>query len=128
MTKSYKPDGYNSLSPYFIVKDAQAFIEWIQEVFNGTELRKYQNEQGMIVHAEYKIDDSVIMLSEASENYPAQPLVLHLYLPNVIETFEKIKSTGCTIIEEPKTQENDPDTRATFIDLHGNMWSIGTQN
>lgn len=128
MSTSYKPEGYNSLSPYFIVNNAASFINWLKEIFDGKVTRKYESENGIIVHAEVKIDDSIIMLSEASENYPAQPMVLHLYVPNVIETFEKVKVSGCKIIEAPKTQENDPDTRATFIDLYGNMWSIGTQN
>lgn len=127
MKKEFKPHGYNSASPYFIVEGAQKFIDFLVEVFDAKELRRYDMSDGSIMHAEILIDDSVIMLGDSSEKFPPVQSVMHVYVPNVDDTFNKAVLAGCEVIEEPKERESDPDRRATFKDFAGNMWSIGTQ-
>lgn len=127
MNKDFKPAGYNSVSPYFIVSGAQKLIDLLKVILDAQELRRYDMPDGSIMHAEIKIDDSVIMLGESSEKFPPVQLVVHVYVPNVNETFEKAVNAGCEIVERPKGREGDPDKRATFKDFAGNMWSIGTQ-
>ena len=127
MNKTFKPTGYNSVSPYFIVNGAQRLIDLLKKIFNATELRRYDMPDGTIMHAEIQIDDSVIMLGDSSDKYPPVPIVMHVYVPDVDKTFEKAIEAGCEVIENPKQQDNDPDRRATFKDFAGNMWSVGTQ-
>ncbi len=127
MTRPFKPTGYNSASPYFIVNGAQRFIDLLKDIFNATELRRYNMPDGTIMHAEIQIDDSVIMLGDSSEKYPPVPLVMHVYVADADKTFEKAIEAGCEVIEKPKQQGNDPDRRGTFKDFAGNMWSVGTQ-
>ena len=127
MTRAFKPTGYNSASPYFIVYGAQRLIELLKKIFNATELRRYDMPDATIMHAEIQIDDSVIMLGDASDKYPPVPMVMHVYVADVDKTFEKAIEAGCEIIEKPKQQENDPDRRGTFKDFAGNIWSVGTQ-
>lgn len=127
MKKAFKPTGYNVVSPYFIVPGAQKLIDLLKAVFDAKELRRYDMPDGSIMHAEIKIDDSVLMLGDSSEKFPPITLVLHVYVPNVDETFEKAVKAGCEILEPPKEREGDPDRRATFKDFAGNIWSVGTQ-
>jgi PhnB protein len=127
MDNHFKPTNYNSVSPYFIINGAQKFIDLMKLIFDATELRRYDMPDGTIMHAEIKIDDSVIMLGESSDKFPPVNLVMHVYVPNVDETFNKAVKSGCEIIEPPKEREGDPDKRATFKDFAGNMWSVGTQ-
>jgi uncharacterized glyoxalase superfamily protein PhnB len=127
MTNSFKPANYNSVSPYFIVEDATKFIDFLKAVFDGKELRRYNNSDGSVMHAEFQIDDSVIMLGSSSDKFKPIELVLHVYVPNVDETFAKAIQAGCESIKEPGEQKGDPDRRGTFKDPAGNMWSIGTQ-
>jgi uncharacterized glyoxalase superfamily protein PhnB len=127
MTKPFKPTGYNSVSPYFIVKGAQQLIDLLKTIFNATELRRYDNPDGTIMHAEIQIDDSVIMLGDSSDKYPPVKVVMHVYVADVDHIMDKAKEAGCQITEQPKTRDGDPDRRGTFIDFAGNMWSIGTQ-
>lgn len=54
-------------------------------------------------------------------------MVMHMYVPNVDDVFKKVIATSCDIIEKPKQNEGDPNRRTTFMDLTGNVWSIGTQ-
>jgi PhnB protein len=127
MNKNFKPAGYNSVSPYFIVSGAQKLIDLLKFVFNATELRRFDNTDGTIMHAEIQIDDSVIMVGDSSDKYPPIQIVIHVYVPDVDKTFDKAIEAGCEIIERPKQQENDPDRRGTFKDFAGNMWSVGMQ-
>lgn len=127
MIVDFKPNGYNSASPYFIVDEAQKLIDFLVYVFDAIQLRRYDRNDGSIMHAEIKIDDSVIMLSNATKEYPAMRLVMHVYVPNVDEIFEKAISAGCEIIDKPKTREGDPDKRGAFKDFAGNIWSVATQ-
>lgn len=84
----FKPKGYNSLSPYFIVRDAEKFITLIQNIFNAELLRKFERPDGRIMHAELKIDDSVVMLGEATDSYPPNQLLVHVYVPDVDSVFK----------------------------------------
>lgn len=127
MDQQFKPTGYNSVSPYFIINGGQRLIDLLKTIFDAKELRRYDMPDGTIMHAEIQIDDSVIMLGDSSERFPPVHLVMHVYVPNVDETFEKAVKAGCEIIEHPKQSEGDPDRRATFRDFGGNMWSVGTQ-
>jgi len=125
--KQFKPSGYNSVSPYFIVNDAQKFIDLMKNIFGAKELRRYDRPDGTIMHAEIQIDDSVIMLGNSSDKFPPVTLVMHVYVSNVDEIFKRAIDAGCEIVEKPKEQDGDPDRRATFKDFAGNMWSVGTQ-
>jgi PhnB protein len=127
MSKPFKPTGYNSVSPYFIVKGAQQFIDLMKTIFGAEELRRFDKPDGTIMHAEIRIDDSVIMLGDASEQWPPAPIVMHVYVRNVDEIFQKAVDAGCEIMEKPAVKEGDPDKRGTFKDFWGNMWSLGTQ-
>jgi PhnB protein len=127
MSKPFKPKGYNSVSPYFIVNGAQRFIDLMKTVFDAKELRRFDNPDGTIMHAEIQIDDSVIMLGDSSAQWPPVTTVMHVYVVEVDNTFQKAIDAGCEIVERPTVKEGDPDKRGTFKDFWGNMWSLGTQ-
>lgn len=127
MKNSYKPENYNSLSPYFVVDNCRKLAELLKGIFEARELRKYENDDGSIMHMELQIDDSVIMLADSSKDYPANQLLIHVYVPDVNKTFKKAISLGCAAVEEPVNKAGDPDIRGTFKDFQGNMWAIGTQ-
>ncbi len=127
MIGNFKPEGYNSVSPYLIVDGADRFIDLMKEIFDARLLREYRMPDGSIMHAEVQIDDSVIMLGNSSEKYPPVTLVMHVYVSDVDGVFQKAIESGCEVVEAPKDSESDPDRRATFKDFAGNLWSVGTQ-
>jgi PhnB protein len=124
---TYKPDNYNSLSPYLIVDNAQNFVDLLKVIFSATELRRFDHENGNIAHIELKLDDSIIMISNSTENYPANTTMLHVYVPDVFKTFNLAVDNGCKIIEQPIQKLGDPDTKGAFMDFAGNYWAVGTQ-
>lgn len=127
MKKDFKPREYNSVSPYFIADDAQQLVELLIELFKAKEKRRYERPDGSIMHVELLIDDSIIMLGNSSEQFPANTHLMHIYVENVDETYDKAIALGCISIEAPKQRDDDPDRRGTFQDFAGNVWSVGTQ-
>jgi uncharacterized glyoxalase superfamily protein PhnB len=127
MSKKFKPEGYSSLSPYLIVEDAGRLAELLQTIFDTQEQRKFMREDGMIMHMELLIDDSVLMLADATDAYPAQRSTLHVYVPDSDLVYARAIEAGCRPIEAPKQQDGDPDRRGTFEDFAGNLWSVSTQ-
>lgn len=125
--KNYKPEQYNSLSPYLIVDNAQKLVDLLVAVFDGEILRRFDRENGKIGHIEVKLDDSVIMISNSTEEYAANKTMLHLYVPDVFKTFEKAVENDCEPIEKPVNKPGDPDTRGAFYDFEGNYWAVSTQ-
>lgn len=124
----YKPENYNSLSPYLIVDNAEKLVRLLTVIFDTKTLRRYDHENGKIAHIELLIDDSVIMISDSTESYKAHKTMLHVYVPNVFKTFENAIKNGCEIIENPINKQGNPDTRGSFFDFAGNYWSVSTQN
>ena len=126
MDFKYKPSDYNSLSPYLVVNDAQKLMNLMVELFHGKELRRYE-VPGRIMHGEVLIDDSVIMVSDASEEFPALTHLLHLYVPDADQTYYRAIELGCESIQTPTERLGDPDKRAGFKDFAGNIWYVSTQ-
>ena len=123
----FKPQNYNSLSPYIMVEGAQEFSDLLQNVFGAEELRKFEREDGSIMHLELRIDDTVIMVSDATDDYPANANILHVYVPDADATYQKAIDAGCEPLEAPEHKDGDPDKRGAFLDFAGNYWSVSTQ-
>lgn len=79
------------------------------------------------MHAEVKIDDSVLMIADSTEKYPSHQLMIHVYVPDAQQTYRKAIEAGAEAVEEPVHKENDPDLRGSFKDFAGNFWSVATQ-
>jgi PhnB protein len=119
------PDGYNTITPYLMIKDSPKFIEFLKKAFNAKEISRTATKDGKIMHAEVKIGDSMIMLSEASENYPAEPAKFYLYVNDTDATYKQALTSGATSTMEPANQFYG-DRNAGIKDSFGITWWIGT--
>lgn len=126
MTRPYKPEGYPSVSAYVMVNGAQRVIDFLKKTFDATELRRYDSPDGSIMHVEVRIDDTVVMLSEGGGSFPAFPVWLHVYVPDVDATYRRALEAGGVSVQEPQ-QKGDPDRRGGVKDPSGNTWWIATQ-
>lgn len=125
--KPFKPENYNSLSAYLIADEAESLVQQLKAVFDAVELRRFMREDGTIAHLELKIDDTVLMLSESTEEYQATKIILHLYVDDVMKVFNRAIENGCVLIEEPVVKPGESDKRGSFYDVAGNFWSVSTQ-
>lgn len=98
------PDGYNAVIPYLMVPDAARFIEFLSTVFGARVSEQLMRPDGKIGHTEVRLRDSMIMLSEAADGYPATPVMLHFYVEDVDATFKRAVQAGGTVVAEPSNQ------------------------
>lgn len=96
---------YASVTPYLIVKNASEFLKFIEATFNAKELSCERLEDGTVRHADYKIGDSIIMVSQTNEYFPPMPLAIYLMVDQVDATYEKALEMGCTSIYPPADQD-----------------------
>jgi len=124
---AYKPQGYPSLSPYIMARGGQSVIDFVTAVFDATPLRRFDDGHGHIMHAEMRIDDSVIMLADAHGDWPAVPAWVHVYVADVDATYKRALAAGGSSVQEPQQRPGDPDRRGGVADPSGNQWWISTQ-
>lgn len=127
MSTSYKPNNYSTVSPYIIVNGANATIDFLKKVFGATELRRFPDESGKLMHAEVRIDDTVIMLADpAPPDWPSIPSYVHIYVRDVDATYRKALEAGATSVQEP-VKKQDEDKRGGIKDAGGTTWWIATK-
>ena len=123
---SFKPDNYTSVAPYLVVSGAENTISFLVEVFGAEPLRMHPGQNGKLGHGEVRIGDTVVMLSDGVEGWPAIPSHVHVYVPDVEATYKRAITAGATPVKEP-TQGQDTDKRGGFQDAGGTTWWVATQ-
>ncbi|MGA9641302.1 MAG: VOC family protein [Terriglobales bacterium] len=127
------PKGYNSITPYLVIKGAAQAIEYYKKVFGATEIMRMPGPDGRIGHAELKIGDSVIMLADENPQMGAtsattignSPVSLLLYVPDVDRVVEKALAEGGKSIKP--VQDQFYGDRSGFIqDPFGHFWGVAT--
>ena len=126
MNVRHKPEGYSSVSPYLIVDGASRTIKFLLEAFDGVRLREVSGPGGSLIHAEVRLDDTVIMLTDGAEGWPPIPSHVHVYVSNVDETYKRALKTGAISVQEP-VKKGDADKRGAVKDPGGTTWWIATK-
>jgi uncharacterized glyoxalase superfamily protein PhnB len=119
------PEGYHSVNPYIVVERAEGLIQFLVEVFGGEEIERELRSDGRIEHGEVRIGDSIVMLSEATERYPARPCVQFVYVDDVDATYRAALAAGATSILEPADQSWG-DRVGGVHDPFDNRWWVAT--
>lgn len=125
MAPHYIRNGFHNVTPYFIVESADPWIDFVVQCFDARINDMLRNDEGRIRHAELRIGDSIIEVSEANEKYSPVQLAIHLYVRNVDETYHKCLEAGASIIEEPLDKPYG-ERGAGIKDHQGNQWFLAT--
>jgi len=126
-TPAWKPENYNSVSVYIVANNVQQVIDFLRKTFDASDLRHFDAPDGKIMHAELRLDDTVVMIAGAGGAYPALPVWLHIYAPDAQATYKKALAAGGIFVQEPIHKPGDPDLRGGVKDPCGNTWWISTQ-
>lgn len=66
----YIPEGFHTATPYLIFKDAAAAIDFYRNAFSATEIERIVDDSGAIRHAEVRIGDSPLMMTQETPSFP----------------------------------------------------------
>jgi len=134
MTKvHYIPKGYNSVTPYLIVKGAAQAIEYYTKVFGAKEIVRMPGPGGRIGHAELEVGNSHIMLADevpemghngppASGNSSTSVLV---YVEDVDAAVGRAVAGGAKILK-PIEDQFYGDRMGFIQDPFGHRWGVAT--
>lgn len=127
------PDGYHSVTPYLIVRGAARAIEYYQQAFGAAELFRMDAPGNTIAHAEMRIGDSIVMLSDENPAWGAKSpealggtaVHLMIYVEDVDAVFKRALSVGGKEVRPLKDQFYG-DRSGTLTDPFGHSWTIAT--
>src|SRR5262245_9344623 len=96
------PAGHHTASPYLAIKNGVKALEFYKKAFGATELNKLVMPDGRLGHAEIRLGDSVIMMSDEFPEYGGKspetlggtPVCIHLYVEDVDAFFKKATAAG----------------------------------
>jgi PhnB protein len=123
---SHKPHGYTTVAPYLIVDGASGTIEFLRNVFGAVELRRFPGPAGKIMHAEVRIDDTVVMIADGADGWPPVPSHVHVYVRDVDAAYRRALEAGAASVQEP-VKKADADKRGGIKDAGGTTWWIATK-
>ncbi len=135
MTQKVKPmpEGYHSVTPYLAVRDAARAIEFYQQAFGAKEIFRMNSPDGKVGHAELRIGDSVVMLSDENpqagcvspSSLKGTTVTLFLYVENVDSIFQQAINAGATVVM-PVANMFWGDRHGQVSDPFGHRWSLAT--
>lgn len=127
------PEGFHSVTPYLVIRDAARAIEFYTRAFGAKERCRMPGPGGAIMHAEIQIGDSIIMLGEENPAYEAKspqalngtPVGLCLYVDDVDGVFQQAVAAGASS-KMPVQDMFWGDRYGKLADPFGHEWSIAT--
>ena len=133
MAVSPIPEGYHSITPYLVMKNAAAAIEFYKKAFGAVELFRMPAPGGKVGHAEIKIGDSPVMLADeypdmgfkGPESLGGTPVILMIYVNDVDKIYPQAIAAGGKELRPLQTQFYG-DRSGTLTDPFGHMWTICT--
>jgi len=126
----YEQPGLHAVRPYLVVSDGVAAIDWYARAFGAVELERHLMPDGRIAHAKLRIGESIVEMGEhpsarGREANPLPAVGLHLYVPDVDETYALATTEGATG-EPPADRANQGARTATIYDPFGLTWWLAT--
>jgi PhnB protein len=133
MPIKYIPNGYHSITPYVIIKGASKAIDFYTRCLGAKETMRLSTPDGQVAHAEIRIGDSTLMLTDETpgmgyrspQSLGGTPVCLMIYVDNVDKTFADTLAAGATV-ERQVANQFYGDRSGTLKDPFGLIWTIAT--
>ena len=127
------PDGFHTVTPHLIMKDAAGAIEFYKNAFGAEETSRMPGPDGKVMHAELKIGNSMLMIadefpdmgSSGPKSIGGSPVTLHIYVDDVDALFDRAVKAGGKVTM-PLADMFWGDRYGRLEDPFGHQWSIGT--
>lgn len=137
MPKNVKPipEGSHTVTPGLCVRGAAEAIKFYKKALGAEELMRMPGPDGRIMHAEIKIGDSIVFLSDECPEMPGScrapqtlkgtSTALNLYVADVDAQFARaLKAGGKQIM--PVADMFWGDRYGQFQDPFGHLWGLAT--
>ena len=123
-----------TIFPALRYRDARAAVDWLADAFGFERVNVYEDDGGVIQHAEMRFGDSVIMFGQVREaaagEYsavapPPGSAALYAITEDPDALHDRAKAAGAEIAMGLRDQDYGS-REFTARDLDGNIWTFGT--
>jgi PhnB protein len=135
MTASAKPipKGFHTVTPSLVVRNAAQAIEFYKKALGAEELMRMATPTGKIGHAELKIGDSIIFVTDESpemgtkspQTLGGTAASLYLYVEDVDKAFQRANEAGGKTAM-PVADMFWGDRFGSIADPYGHTWGLST--
>ena len=119
----YIPPGFNTVTPYFFVDNAEAFVRFLVAGLGGEETCRTMRPDGKIANVQVRLGTSTVMVSDATERYRSMAAAYYLYVENADAAMAKALAHGA-VLEMAVGNMPYGDRQGGVKDAHGNLWWI----
>jgi uncharacterized glyoxalase superfamily protein PhnB len=127
------PDGFHTLTPHLIVRNAKEALEFYKNAFGAEIGHVAYMPNGKVMHAGLRIGDSMLMLNDEMPEYGVvSPLstngtavTIHIYTEDVDSAFNRAVSAGAQV-KMPLMDQFWGDRYGVVADPYGHKWSLAT--
>ena len=127
------PEGFHSVTPALIVKNASEAIEFYKKGFGAVERRRMNSPDGRVAHAELMLGNSLFMLSDeypemkcnSPKSIGGSSVSMYVYVEDVDTVFDTAVSAGAKALDPVKDQFWG-DRHGRLEGPFGHLWSIAT--
>jgi PhnB protein len=119
----YIPPGFNTVTPYFFVENAEGFVSFLMNGLGGVETCRTLRPDGRIANVQVQLGSSTVMVSEATANYRAMAAAYYLYVDDADESMARAIAHGA-VLEMDVGDMPYGDRQGGVRDQHGNIWWI----
>ncbi len=129
------------IMPFMYVEGAGRAADFYKQVFGATELHREIDEDGIVSHAQLKIGDTMVMLSDptarhivesdsrdlsrAPHSYGGSPVHLYVHVANVDDVVKRAIEAGAKVID-PLADKDWGDRCGGIEDPFGHVWFVAT--
>jgi PhnB protein len=121
----YAPAGYGDILLGFGPKGAARFIDFLTAAFGAEVIMRHDAPDGTVRHARVAIGNSIVMMSDAREEYHPTPPGVYMYVENADEVYERAIRAGATSLY-PIADMPYGDRMGGVTDPFGNEWYIAS--
>ena len=119
----YIPPGFDTVTPYFFVTNAEAFVRFLVQGLGGTETCRTMRSNGLIQNVQVKLGTSTVMVSEATDQYKPMAAAYYLYVEDADASMQQALKHGA-VLEMEVGDMPYGDRQGGVKDQHGNIWWI----
>ena len=125
------PKGFRTVTPYLSINGASAAIDWYKKAFGAKEIVREGTPDGKLMHAQIRIGDSIVMMSDVFPGAGSQspdvlgnsPVTLQVYVKNVDKLWQQAVDAGAKVTM-PLDNQFWGERYGQITDPFGHHWSL----
>jgi len=127
------PEHLHTVTPRLLVPDGAAAIDFYRAAFDADEIgERFTGPRGELIHAELRIGDSIVMVTEETDEAPARSprslggnvsAIMASYWPDVDAAWERALAAGAEVIY-PLADQFYGERAGRLRDPAGQQWML----